>query len=83
MRDAETGEVSVLEANSGGKVLHLSSAMGVSVQREHGIDFYRQLGALERAAERLVEITRRRARVAPLGRRVLARAPQPGAFAGV
>jgi hypothetical protein len=82
VRDAETGEVSVLEANSGGKVLHLSSVMGMSVQREHGIDFYRQLGALERAAERLIEVTRRRARIAPLGRRALARAPEAGAFAG-
>ncbi len=83
VRDAETGEVSVLEANSGGKVLHLSSTVGASIQRLHGIDLYRQLDAHERAAERLVEITRRRARVAPLGRRVLARAPEPGAFAGV
>ena len=70
----------MLEANSGGKVLHLSSALGVSVQRTHGLDFYRQLGGLERAAERLIEITRRRARVAPLGRRALARAPERGAF---
>ena len=66
VRDAETGEVSVLEANTGGNVLHLSSTMGSSIQREHGLDFHRQLGALDRAAERLIEITRRRARVAPL-----------------
>jgi hypothetical protein len=36
--------------------------------RAHGFDLYRQLGALDRAAERLVEVTRRRAIVAPLGR---------------
>ena len=68
LRDAETGAVSVLEANSGGAVWHLSSGMGVSIQRTHGIDFYRQFGALDLAAELLIEVTRRRARVAPVGR---------------
>ena len=68
LRDAESGEVSVIEANSGGAVWHLSSTMGMSLQRTHGIDFYRQFGALDRAAERLIEVTRRRAVVAPIGR---------------
>jgi len=68
LRDADSGEVSVIEANSGGAVLHLSSKAGTGVQQTHGIDFYRQFGALDRAAERLIEVTRRRAVVAPIGR---------------
>lgn len=68
LRDAETGAVSVIEANSGGAVWHLSSGLGTSIQQLHGIDFYRQFGALDRAAERLIEVTRERARVAPIGR---------------
>ena len=68
VRDAETGEVSVLEVNSGGAIWHLSTRMGASIQQTHGLDFYRQFGALDRAAEQLVEVTRRRACVAPLGR---------------
>jgi hypothetical protein len=43
--------------------------MGADIQRLHGIDFYRQFGALERAAERLIELTRARAKLAPFGRR--------------
>ena len=39
LRDADSGEVSVIEANSGGAVLHLSSKGGISVQEKHGIDF--------------------------------------------
>jgi hypothetical protein len=68
LRDAESGQLSVLEANTSGKVWHLSSKVGVSIQRAHGIDFYSQFGALDRAAEQLVEATRRHARVAPIGR---------------
>jgi hypothetical protein len=64
----ESGALSVIEANSSGCVWHLSSRMGVSLQRAHGIDLYSQLGALDRAAERLVEATRRHAMVAPIGR---------------
>jgi glutathione synthase/RimK-type ligase-like ATP-grasp enzyme len=66
--DADTGEVSVIEANSGGAILHLSSWRGRAIQEKHGIDFYAQFGALDVAAERLIEVTRRRAVVAPLGR---------------
>jgi hypothetical protein len=69
VRDAETREVWVLEANSGGAVWHLSSDLGIGLMREHGFDLYSQLGALDRAAEALVEATRTRALVAPLGRR--------------
>jgi hypothetical protein len=68
VRDAETGEAFVLEANTGGAVWHLSSKAGISLQKQHGLDLYRQFGALDRAAEGLVEVTRRRAVVAPLGR---------------
>ncbi len=68
LRDAESGELSVIEANSSGFVWHLSSPLGISMQRAHGIDFYSQFGALDRAAERLVEVTRRYAMVAPIGR---------------
>ncbi len=81
VRDAESGEVSVLEANSGGNVLHLSSKLGVTLQRLHGFDLYRQFGALERAAERLVEVTRERAIVAPLGRPLRSRSLAAGAGA--
>lgn len=68
VRDAESGEVSVVEVNSGGGVWHLSSTAGVSIQQTHGLDFYRQFDALDRASERLIEVTRRRAIVAPIGR---------------
>ncbi|HEY8155875.1 MAG TPA: hypothetical protein VII72_17225 [Myxococcota bacterium] len=68
LRDAETGEVFVVEANSGGTVWHLSSKTGRSMQKAHGIDLYRQFGALDRAAEGLIEATRRHAMVSPVGR---------------
>jgi glutathione synthase/RimK-type ligase-like ATP-grasp enzyme len=67
LRDAETGQLWVVEANTSGGVWHLSSMTGVDIQRAHGIDFYSQFGALDRAAERLVEATRRLARVALRG----------------
>lgn len=68
VRDAESGQLSVLEANTSGAVWHLSSRVGISMQRAQGIDLYSQFGALDRAAEQLVEATRRHAMVAPLGR---------------
>jgi hypothetical protein len=68
LRDADTGQVWVIEANSGGDVWHLSSSMGRSLQRAHGIDLYSQLGALDRAAGRLIETTRQHAMVSPRGR---------------
>ena len=67
VRDAETGQLSVIEVNSGGVTWHLSSILGRSLQRDQGMDLYRQFGALDRAAERLIELTRSRARRAPLG----------------
>jgi hypothetical protein len=68
LRDADSGELSVIEANSGGGVWHLSSTVGISMQRDHALDLYGQFGALERAAERLVEVTRSLAIAAPVGR---------------
>lgn len=68
VRDAESGQISVIEPNTGGGVWHLSSKSGVEIQRAHAIDLYSQFGALDRAAEQLVEVTRRHARVAPRGR---------------
>lgn len=68
VRDAESGALSVLEANTCGAVLHLSSSIGISMQRAQGIDLYSQFGALDRAAEQLVEATHRLAMVAPIGR---------------
>lgn len=68
LRDAESGQVWVIEPNTGGGVWHLSSRAGVKIQHAHGIDLDSQFGALDRAAERLVEVTRRHARVAPRGR---------------
>ena len=67
LRDAESGQLSVIEVNSGGNVLHLSSGVGAAIQHANGIDFYSQFGALDRAAEQLVEVTRRCAMVAPIG----------------
>jgi hypothetical protein len=69
LRDAETGELWVIEVNSGGSIWHFSTRMGVDMQKAHGMDFYAQFGALDRAAERLIELTRARARRAPLGRK--------------
>lgn len=64
LRDAESGQLWVIETNTGGGVWHLSSTTGIDIQHAHGIDFYSQFGALDRAAEQLVEVTRRQARVA-------------------
>jgi hypothetical protein len=68
LRDAETGRLSVIEVNTGGHVWHLSSATGRGIQSAQGIDFGAQFGALDRAAEQLVLVTRRHARVAPMGK---------------
>jgi len=68
LRDADTGELCVIEANSGGCVWHLSSRMGRSMQLAQGIDLYTQFGALDRAAERLIDATRLHAMVSPIGR---------------
>jgi hypothetical protein len=68
LRDAESGQLWVIEANTCGAVWHLSSRIGISMQRAQGIDLYSQFGALDRAAEQLVQATRRHAMVSPIGR---------------
>ena len=59
---AETGELWVLEANTSGWTWHFSSPTGLRLQQTFGLDFDAQFGGLRRAAEILVEQTRRRAR---------------------
>ena len=61
VRDARTGKVFVLEVNASGYVWHLDSPTGRSIQRDNGIDFRSQFGAIGRAAEVLIEQTRAQA----------------------
>lgn len=58
VRDVRTGKLFVLEVNASGYVWHLDSQTGRSIQRDNGLDFRRQFGAIERAAEVLIEQTR-------------------------
>ncbi|MEE8106061.1 MAG: ATP-grasp domain-containing protein [Planctomycetota bacterium] len=62
VRDADTGEVFVIEVNPSGWTWHFSSHRGVSIQRDNNIDFDAQFGGLRRAAEALVRVTREQAR---------------------
>lgn len=62
LRDADTGELRVVEANTGGHTWHLSSPHARRVAAETGGDPYGQLGALERAAAVLARKTRELAR---------------------
>jgi hypothetical protein len=61
VRDATTGKLYVLEVNSCGSVWHFSSETGLSIQRDHELDFEKQFGGLHVAAEALVEQVHRRA----------------------
>lgn len=54
VRDADTGELYVLESNTRGDSWLFSSGVGRDIQDLHGLDFYAQYGALDRAAEALV-----------------------------
>lgn len=54
VRDAETGELSLLESNTRGDVWLMSSGTGKSLQQANRFDLYAQFGALEVAAEALV-----------------------------
>lgn len=54
VRDADTGELFLLESNTRGDVWLLSSGTGRSLQRTNGFDLYAQFGALEIAAEALI-----------------------------
>lgn len=67
IRDADTGELWVLEANCGGG-WHFSSEAGLGIQGKNGINFETQFGAFDRAARILAERTRRLGeRRAPFG----------------
>jgi len=54
VRDADTGELFVLESNTRGDVWLLSSGTGQSLQRTNNFDLYSQFDALEVATEALI-----------------------------
>ena len=62
VRDAETGTLHVIECNPRGDAWLLSSDMGRMIEQANGLDFARQFGALDIAAETLIRETRARAR---------------------
>jgi len=62
VREEPSGRLYVIEVNSAGDVWRFASPMGESLQRWAGIDLAAQYGGLRRAAEILVEETRRQAR---------------------
>jgi hypothetical protein len=51
VRDAATGELYVLEVNSGGYVWHFTSRMGLSVQKQFGLNFESQFNGRRKAAQ--------------------------------
>lgn len=59
VREYETRKLYVLELNSGGGTWALSSNLGLRLQREHGLDYASQFGALDIITERFIEATRR------------------------
>lgn len=58
VRDADTGELFVLESNPRGDVWLLSSGTGRSLQATNGFDLYSQFDALEIATQALVDKVR-------------------------
>jgi len=62
VRDADTGELWVIECNPRGDAWLISSDMGRLIERANGLDFAAQFGALETAAETLAREARARAR---------------------
>ncbi|MEJ8572430.1 hypothetical protein [Microbaculum marinum] len=54
VRDADTGEVFLLESNTRGDVWLLSSGTGRSLQAANGFDLHGQFGALDVAADALI-----------------------------
>ena len=58
VRDADTGEVFLLESNTRGDVWLISSGTGMLLQRQNGIDLAGQFGALSVAADALVSKVR-------------------------
>lgn len=62
VRDADTGELYVIECNPRGDAWLISSAMGRLIEQANGLDFAAQFDALAVATEVLVRETRLRAR---------------------
>ncbi|MCW8886189.1 MAG: ATP-grasp domain-containing protein [Motiliproteus sp.] len=58
IRDAETGELYVLETNPRGDAWLISSDMGRMIESANGLNFTEQFGALDIAAKVLIEKTR-------------------------
>jgi hypothetical protein len=61
VREQPSGKLYVLEVNSCGRTWHFSSARGLSIQNDFGIDFKSQFDALHKAANILAEQARRHA----------------------
>jgi hypothetical protein len=61
VREAATGRLYALEVNAGGVTWHTSSNVGLVLQRVRQIDLVAQFGALDIAADALVDVTRREA----------------------
>jgi hypothetical protein len=61
VRDAETGELQLIECNPRGDAWLISSDMGRSIEQANRLDFARQFGALDIAADALIHETRARA----------------------
>lgn len=61
LRDAASGRLYVIEANTCGQLWHFSSPTGLSIQHDNHIDFAGQFNGLEVAARTLIDETRRRA----------------------
>jgi hypothetical protein len=51
IRDAATGQLYVLEVNSGGYVWHFTSRMGLSVQKQFNLNFESQFDGRRKAAK--------------------------------
>ena len=62
VRDADTGNLYVIECNPRGDAWLISSDMGRMIEAANGLDFKGQFGALEIAAQALIEESRIRAR---------------------
>jgi hypothetical protein len=62
LRERPTGRLYVIEVNPTGQVWHLSTEIGKKQQREFGVDYYNQFGALDVITDALIDLTRREAR---------------------
>jgi len=62
VRDADTGELFVIECNPRGDAWLISSVMGRMIEQANELDFAGQFGALEIATEALIRETRAQAR---------------------